>query len=60
MSSKCVKDDSIRVLLDRREEIRNTINKLEKEYSALEDILIRVYNYEQKEKRSKNTLDERE
>lgn len=50
MPNRCVKDDSIRILLDRREEIRNEINKLEAEYGALGDILTRVYNYEKEKK----------
>ena len=40
----------IKVLLDRREEIRKTINKLEAEYGAIGTILTQLYNYEQKEK----------
>ncbi len=40
----------IKVLLDRREEIRKTINKLEAEYGAIEKILLKLHQYEEKEK----------
>lgn len=46
MNNKVVKDENIKILLERRQEILDTINKLEKEYSALGDILLRVYHYE--------------
>ena len=41
-----VKDKSTRVLLDRRAEIRAEINKLEAEYQAIGDVLMKIYNYE--------------
>ena len=46
VSNKIVKDESIRVLLNRREEILNTINSLETEYKAIGDILTRVHHLE--------------
>lgn len=41
--------ENIKTLLDRREEIKNQINKLEKEYSAIGEVLTELYNYKQKE-----------
>ena len=35
----------IKVLLDRREEIRKTINKLEAEYGAIGTILTKLYHF---------------
>lgn len=46
ISNKIVKDESIRVLLERRAEILKTINSLEAEYSAIGDILTRVHHLE--------------
>lgn len=48
MPNKCVKDDTIRILLDRREELQNRINKDMKEYKALGDIITRLRNTEEK------------
>lgn len=45
-----VKDKSTRVLLDRRAEIRAEINKLEAEYQAIGDVLMKIYNYEHQKK----------
>lgn len=45
MGNKCVKDPYIRVLLDRREEIKNEINKLQAEYSAIGELIRRDYNH---------------
>lgn len=45
MVNKCVKDPYIRVLLDRREEIKNEINKLQAEYSAIGELIRRDYNH---------------
>ncbi len=50
MGNELVKDKSVRVLLDRRAEIRETINKLEAEYSAIEDLIRRDYDRKQKGK----------
>lgn len=41
-----VKDPDVRILLDRRAEIREKINKLEAEYQSLERILLRLHQYE--------------
>lgn len=43
MANKCVKDPSIRILLDRREEIRKEVNKLQAEYQAIGDLITREY-----------------
>lgn len=51
MGNKLVKDESIRILLNRREEIRNQINKLQAEYSAIEDLIMRDYRHKQEMKR---------
>lgn len=48
MPNKCVKDDTIKILLDRREELQNRINKDMKEYKALGDIITRLRNTEEK------------
>lgn len=45
-----VKDKSTRVLLDRRAEIRAEINKLESEYQAIGDVLMKIYSYEHQKK----------
>lgn len=45
MGNKCVKDPYIRVLLDRREEIRKEINKLEAEYKAIGELIMRDYKH---------------
>lgn len=45
-----VKDKSTRVLLNRRAEIRAEINKLEAEYQAIGDVLMKIYNYEHQKK----------
>ena len=42
--------DNIKILLDRREEIRNKINKLEKEYGAIGEVLTELFEYRQNEK----------
>lgn len=41
-----VKDKDTRVLLDRRAEIREQINRLEAEYQAIEHVLIIKHKYE--------------
>ena len=41
-----VKDNDTRVLLDRRAEIREQINKLEAEYQAIEHVLMIKHRYE--------------
>ena len=47
MGNEIVKDKSVRVLLDRRAEILEQINKLQAEYSAIEDLIRRDYNHRQ-------------
>ena len=51
MSNECVKDETIRILLDRREELRKQINKDMAEYKAIGDILTRLMNTEKKVKK---------
>ena len=43
--------ENIKILLDRRSEILNQINKLEAEYKAIGDVLTELYNYREKEKK---------
>ena len=50
MGNELVKDKSVRILLDRREEIRQQINKLQAEYSAIEDLIRRDYNHRHEKK----------
>lgn len=45
MGNDLVKDKSVRILLDRRAEILVQINKLQAEYSAIEDLIRRDYNH---------------
>lgn len=45
MSNNCVKDPYIRTLLDRREEIKNQINKLSAEYQAIGELIRRDYDH---------------
>ena len=45
MGNELVKDKSVRILLDRRTEILEKINKLQAEYSAIEDLIRRDYNH---------------
>jgi hypothetical protein len=47
MGNELVKDKSVRILLDRRAEILNQINKLQAEYSAIEDLIMRDYKHKQ-------------
>ncbi len=47
MGNELVKDKSVRVLLDRRAEILEQINKLQAEYSAIEDLIRRDYKHRQ-------------
>lgn len=51
MGNELVKDKSIRILLNRREEIRKEINKLEAEYSAIEDLIMRDYKHNKEKKK---------
>ena len=44
-----VKDDDTRILLDRRAEILEQINKLYAEYHAIEHVLVKLYRYEKPE-----------
>ncbi len=51
MGNELVKDKSVRILLDRRAEILAQINKLQAEYSAIEDLIRRDYNHKQENKK---------
>lgn len=44
-----VKDDDTRILLDRRAEILEQINKLYAEYYAIEHVLVKLHKYEKPE-----------
>lgn len=44
-----VEDDDIRILLDRRAEILEQVNKLQAEYQAIEHILVRLHRLEKPE-----------
>ena len=44
-----VKDEDTRILLDRRAEILEQINKLYAEYHAIEHVLVKLHNYEHPE-----------
>ena len=46
MSNKLVADENTRILLDRRAELKEQINKLSAEYTAIGDILTRLYHLE--------------
>lgn len=50
-----IKKDDIKVLLDRRQDIRNEINKLEKEYTAIGNVV----EYILKRRKEEKTNDER-
>jgi hypothetical protein len=41
MSNELVKDPAIKILLDRREEIRKEVNKLQAEYAAIGELISR-------------------
>jgi hypothetical protein len=43
MGNQCVKDPYVRVLLDRRDEIKKQVNKLQAEYQALGELIRREY-----------------
>lgn len=51
--------DDIQILLDRREEIRKQINKLEAEYGALGNVITVLFKYKQKEKDKEDGREER-
>lgn len=42
--------EDIKILLARREEIKNEINKLDKEYTALGNLITEILRYKQEEK----------
>ena len=44
-------EDYTKILLQRREEILEQVNKLTKEYKAIGDLLMENYKYEKKEKK---------
>ena len=48
MANESVKDNSTRVLLNRRKEILEEISHLQQEYNAIEDVLLRLYRFEHK------------
>lgn len=45
MSNKFVNDPMIKVLLNRREEIKNKVNKLQAEYQAIGELIKRDYEH---------------
>jgi len=45
-----IKREDVNVLLDRRKEIQEEINKLNKEYTAIGNILEQIIRYEEREK----------
>lgn len=51
MSNKCVSDETVRILLDRREELQNRINKDMKEYKAIGDMITRLRKAEEQLKK---------
>ena len=51
MSNKCVPDETVRILLDRREELQNRINKDMKEYKAIGDMITRLRRAEEQLKK---------
>lgn len=51
MSNKCVPDETVRILLDRREELQNRINKDMKEYKAIGDMITRLRKAEEQLKK---------
>ena len=50
-------EDYTKILLQRREEILEQVNKLTKEYKALGDALMKIYKYEKKEKKGRDKDD---
>lgn len=42
--------EDIKTLLDRREEIKNQMNKLSKEYTAIGNIITELHRYKKEEK----------
>lgn len=40
--------ENIKILLDRRKEIQNQINKLQKEYTALGNVITELYRQEER------------
>lgn len=56
MPNKYVKDETIKILLDRREELQKRINKDMKEYKALGDIITRLRQTEEKLKIAEEKL----
>lgn len=42
--------EDIKILLDRRKEIQDQINKLEKEYKAIGKVITELHRYKEKEK----------
>lgn len=45
MKESFVKDPYIRVLLERRDEIKNEMNKLQAEYQAIGELITRDYRH---------------
>lgn len=53
--------ENIKILLNRREEIKEELNKLNAEYKAIGDLITELYKYrEEEKKREKNKDYERE
>jgi len=50
MSNMFVKDPYVKVLLDRREELKQEINKLDAEYQAIGELLLRNHSLTQNKK----------
>ncbi len=51
--------DNIQILLNRRNEIRDQINKLEHEYQAIGEVIQELFEYKQNEKDRKDEREER-
>lgn len=43
--------EDIKILLNRREEIKEQVNKLQAEYKAIGDLIIELHKYKEKEKK---------
>ena len=51
--------NNIQILLNRRNEIRNQINKLESEYQAIGEVIQELLEYKQNEKDKEDERNER-
>jgi hypothetical protein len=52
ISKSVVPNDDVRILLERREEIKSQVNKLSKEYDAIGRILIKLHNLEEEQNKT--------